>query len=157
MLLVTLTPGAAETIAIEARKSADGTETGGIILGHDRGGELLVTVAGGPGPAAVRTRNRFKRDLAHARTLADDAYERDGSVWIGEWHTHPDGPPQPSAVDLQTYLSHLADDSLGFDRFLSLVVLPCGEHGWEHVTVAAWVIHGTVAELATIRTEGHDD
>lgn len=157
MFIVTLTTSAAESIAREARQSDDGAETGGILLGHDQEDDLLVTDAGGPGPAAVRTPNRFKRDLANAQALADDAYDRDGSVWIGEWHTHPKGPSEPSAVDLRTYFSHLADNTLGFDRFLSLIVQPCSAHGWEHVTVAAWVIHGTIAELATLRTEGSDD
>lgn len=154
MCIVTLAATAIESIATEARDSADGAETGGILLGHDRDGELLVTEAGGPGPAAVRTPNRFLRDLAHARALADGAYGRDGSVWIGEWHTHPTGPSEPSAVDLRTYFSHLSDETLGFKRFLSLITLPCDEHGWQHVTVAAWVVHDTVAELTTLRTKG---
>jgi integrative and conjugative element protein (TIGR02256 family) len=156
MLSVTLTVSAAESLGSHARQSTDGSETGGILLGHDRSADLLVTVAGDPGPAAIRTPNRFKRDLAHAQSLADDAYDRDGSVWIGEWHTHPNGPVQPSEVDLRTYFSHLSDPSLGFDRFLSLIALPCAEHGWEHVNVAAWVVHDNVAEAASIRTEGTD-
>jgi integrative and conjugative element protein (TIGR02256 family) len=153
VFVVTLTANVADVIANEARGSADGTETGGIVLGHDRDGELLVTVVGGPGPAALRTPNRFKRDLAHAQALADDAYDRDGSVWIGEWHTHPKGPATPSAVDLNTYATHLADPTLEFSRFLSIIVLPCDEHGWQHVSAVAWVMEGDTAELAELRTE----
>jgi integrative and conjugative element protein (TIGR02256 family) len=153
MHLVTLAAAAYETIAAEARRSADGKETGGILLGHDHDGELLVSAAGDPGPDAERAARRFRRDLKHAQALADAAYRRDGSVWIGEWHTHPDGQVEPSAVDLGTYLSHLADASLGFDRFLSLIVVPCPEHGWSHSTIAAWVVQDRNAELATIRTE----
>lgn len=157
MFVVTLTASLAEIIALEARASADGTETGGIVLGHDRDGELLVTFVGGPGPAALRTSNRFKRDLAHAQALADEAYDRDGSVWIGEWHTHPTGPAAPSTVDLNTYAKHLADPTLEFERFLSIIVLPCAEHGWQHVTAAAWVIEGDTAERAELRTEATRD
>jgi integrative and conjugative element protein (TIGR02256 family) len=153
VFVVTLTADVADVIAREARGSADGTETGGIVLGHDRDGELVVTIVGGPGPAALRTPNLFKRDLAHAQALADDAYDRDGSVWIGEWHTHPAGPAAPSAVDLNTYAAHLADPSLGFDRFLSIIVLPCAEHGWQHVSAVAWVVEGDTAHLAELRTE----
>lgn len=147
---VRLTPSAAEAIAVCARASADGNETGGIVLGHDTGTELLVTLAGDPGPNAVRTPRRFLRDLAHAQALADAAYDDDGSVWIGEWHTHPRGPAEPSPLDRRTYQSHLADPSLGFDRFLTLIVLPCHDHGWEHVILAAWVVTRSRVEATTV-------
>ncbi len=158
MFVVTLSESVRRFIREEARASSDGTETGGILLGHDRGGGAIdVTVAGGPGPHALRTTNRFTRDLAHAEGLADAAYDRDGSVWIGEWHTHPKGPPEPSEVDLRTYLSHLNDSRLGFDRFLSLIALPCPDHAWQHTSVVAWVVYGTTAQLAELRTEGRHD
>jgi integrative and conjugative element protein (TIGR02256 family) len=156
MRVVTLSSAALSVISTEATASADGLETGGILLGHDDGSTMHVTVAGDPGPDAVREKRRFLRDLAHAQTLADDAYERDASVWIGEWHTHPDGPPEPSDVDLTTYAKHLADGRLGFDRFLSVIVLPCPEHGWEHVSAVAWVVAGNIVELADIRAEDAD-
>src|SRR4051812_24966041 len=89
---MTLSAVAAATISAEAAASRDGRETGGILLGHDEGTQLYVTVAGDPGVGAVRSADRFLRDLEHARLLADAAYQRDGSVWIGEWHTHPTGP-----------------------------------------------------------------
>ncbi len=155
--VVKLRSAAARVIAAEAKASADGTETGGILLGHDRGETLVVTVAGDPGPKAQRVRNRFKRDLAHAQVLADRAYDRDGSIWIGEWHTHPRGPVEPSKLDCRTYASHLADSSLGFDRFLSFIVLPCCDHGWDHVTVAAWVTTNDMTEPADITIEETGD
>lgn len=156
MRVVTLSSGALAVISAEASASADGLETGGILLGHDDGDSMYVTVAGGPGARAARERHRFLRDLGHAQRLADDAYDSDGSVWVGEWHTHPDGPPEPSEVDLSTYATHLADDRLGFDRFLSLIVLPCVEHGWEHVSAVAWIMAGNVVELADLRAEDAD-
>lgn len=153
MHVVRLSSVAISVISTEATASADGLETGGILLGHDDGDTLRVTIAGDPGPGALREKRRFLRDLAHARALADDAYEHDSSVWIGEWHTHPDGPPEPSDVDLATYAKHLADDRLGFDRFLSVIVLPCREHGWEHVSAVAWVVAGNIVEVADLRVE----
>jgi integrative and conjugative element protein (TIGR02256 family) len=155
--LVKLRAEAARLIANEAKASADGTETGGILLGHDRSDALDVTVAGDAGPNAQRTRHYFKRDLVHARLLADQGYDHDGSVWIGEWHTHPRGPAEPSKLDRHTYMSHLADASLRFDRFLSLIVLPCSEHGWDHITVTAWVMTSEVTEAAVITIEKMDD
>lgn len=150
---VKLAASVAEAIAGQARASADGNETGGIVLGHDTGAELIVTVAGDPGPTAVRTPKRFLRDLAHAQALADLAYDRDGSVWIGEWHTHPRGPAEPSPLDRRTYRSHLADPSLGFDRFLTLIALPCRDHGWDHVVLAPWVVTRSHIAAVTVSVE----
>lgn len=108
----------------------DPLETGGVLLGHRATATFHVTVAGGPGPWAVRRPNYFLRDLDHARTLAAAAWETDRSQWIGEWHTHPRGPARPSPLDLRTYRRLLTDPELGFDAFLSLVVTPAGLTAW---------------------------
>lgn len=107
------------------RAETEGRETGGILLGHQYpDGHLLVTVAGDPGPDAYRTRTAFRRDPAHARDLARDGYVQDRSVWIGDWHTHPDGPAHPSAVDVRAYRQAMDEPDDSFDSFLSLVVIP---------------------------------
>lgn len=145
------------TIAREAPASADGRETGGILLGQDLGRRLVVTVAGDPGPMADRRPDGFVRDLDHARRLGDAAYERDGSVWIGEWHTHPGGPVTPSPTDMKTYDRLLADPDLGFERVLSLIVTPCPVHGWEETSVTAWIVGHAGAELSEIAVDGPTD
>ena len=73
----TALPSDLATIAREASASTDGRETGGILLGFDASelGELLVMEAGGPGPKAERRADYFRRDLNHAREVADDAGE----------------------------------------------------------------------------------
>ena len=155
--MITLSRTAHTLILDEAQRSRDGNETGGILLGHESADELRVTTAGGPGPAALRSPNRFLRDLEYATALADRAHNRDGSVWLGEWHTHPQGQVVPSEIDLATYSRHLADDSLGFDRFLAIIVLPCPDHGWDHVHLACWVVTVGAAVLAEIDLQGDDD
>lgn len=153
---VTISANAARTISDESKASADGRETGGILLGHDTPGELYVRKAGGPGPSAHRSRHRFLRDLQHARDLADAVYELDGSVWLGEWHTHPEGPAEPSDLDLTTYAAHLSDSSLGFDRFLACIVVPCPEHRWAHVGLCVWIVTRTGAIAADVHLEQGD-
>lgn len=107
----------------EAARSRDGNETGGILLGqlHNEGIAEIRT-AGGPGPAAVRQPAFFLRDLDHARRLAADRFAEEGSVWIGEWHTHPTGSPAPSHRDLHTYAQLLADPELGFDAVVAVIL-----------------------------------
>lgn len=153
---VTISADAARTITGESKASADGKETGGILLGHDNSDGIHIRRAGSPGPAAQRSKRRFLRDLQHSRDLADAVYDLDGSVWIGEWHTHPKGPVEPSATDLTTYAAHLSNASLGFDRFLACIVVPCPEHRWAHVNLFAWVISGSSVLGADIHVEDSD-
>jgi integrative and conjugative element protein (TIGR02256 family) len=124
--------------------SADGRETGGILLGHDDGVVITLTVAGDPGPLAARRADGFLRDLQHAQDLADEAYDRDGSVWVGEWHTHPTGPSTPSTRDVSTYAQLLADQDLLFDRVVSLIITP-GPDGWDLPVLWAWVVTPGIA------------
>jgi integrative and conjugative element protein (TIGR02256 family) len=84
-----------ESISREVTAGGAELKTGGILLGYEQEG-LIVTRAGGPGPNAVRKPQFFLRDLEHALRLADEAWQEDGSLWIGDWHTHPHGPIHPS-------------------------------------------------------------
>lgn len=152
-MIVRLSAAAAATISLEAPTSADGRETGGILLGHDLGEMLVVRVAGDPGPAAIREPQQFLRDLAHAQALSDNAYDADGSVWLGEWHTHPDGPAEPSPTDLTTYIKLLGNEELAFTRILSLIATPCGTYGWSEVHLTAWVVNAAGARQVQVESD----
>ncbi|WP_396653953.1 Mov34/MPN/PAD-1 family protein [Microbacterium sp. ARD31] len=153
--------------AIEQHVRAGGveSETGGILLGHETSMGCHVSVAGGPGPRAVRTPTSFDRDLDHAEELAQEAWQQQRAVWLGEWHTHVHVRPVPSETDLSSYLRHLDDADLGFDRFISIIIGPVGvpspparletydasisrdfPHVREHApTIVTWVIEGRTA------------
>lgn len=147
---------ALDQIVREAATSAGGHETGGILLGADPAAlppgtspsqGVWLRHAGGPGPAAVRQAEYFRRDYAHAQQLALNAFDADGSQWVGEWHTHPRGGRRPSPADRVIYRRHLADPALGFARFTALIVTPrlglrdgvVGGH-WHDPRIAAWTI-----------------
>jgi integrative and conjugative element protein (TIGR02256 family) len=139
--VIQITKEALTAIRSESRASSDGRETGGILLGHDSGepGPVIITIAGDPGPRAHRSRSNFKRDLEHASGLADAAYAKDGSVWLGEWHTHPRGPASPSDRDVRTYRRFLLDVELDFPRVASLIVNP-RDDTWRTVEVRGWIV-----------------
>lgn len=147
---VVIDPKALRVITDESLRSLDGLETGGILLGHDERAQIGVVHAGDPGPAADRRRDRFLRDLAHAKTLAERGWMEDGSQWIGEWHTHPNGELAPSSADLRSYLRHLADPELRFTRFLAIIVTIT----MERIAVAAWVIYPNRLYAAEIVSRG---
>lgn len=124
------------------------TETGGIVVGHDRGRTIDVTGIGAPGPNAVHEATRFTRDLAHAGDVAAEAWRRDRSQWIGEWHTHPNGRTAPSRHDLRTYTSLVRNPTLRLDRFVALIVTT-----GRRTAVHAWIVTGSCAHRARIRVD----
>ncbi|MGI3224998.1 Mov34/MPN/PAD-1 family protein [Streptomyces sp. GTA36] len=119
---VHLTAPAAHVITTELGTADHATETGGILLGHHVQDTVTIHHAGTPGPAAVRTPTYFLRDLGHAQDLADQAFAADGSVWIGDWHTHPTSRPVPSALDTATYQQLLDDPELGFHSVIAIIL-----------------------------------
>lgn len=146
---VSVADGAIE-ISAQARKqicelaalSTDGRETGGLLLGRGPNGKGLVEVeiAGEPGPSAIRKPAFFLRDLDHARSLADEAWDASRAVWVGEWHTHPDGSPFPSRDDFATYLRLLAASELAFSHFVSVIVTPDRANGWSQPRLWSWLL-----------------
>lgn len=141
-----LRPSALAAIGTAATVSADGRETGGILLGRDSGDDGVIEVvrAAGPGPVAIRRHSYFLRDLAYTKRLARLAFEREGLQWVGDWHTHPRGPDRPSDFDLATYARHLADPELGFDAFVAMIVTPYPQHEWGGCRLSTFVYTASV-------------
>lgn len=151
MTIKVIIAGAAwEAIRRETSAADDGLETGGILLGHDAGDHIRITIAGDPGPNAHREPKSFLRDLDHAQKLAASAWETDHSQWVGEWHTHPDTEPVPSPIDLDSYAHHLADPDLAFSHFASLIVGSINAQ----TAVAAWIVTEDAANLTPLTIEG---
>jgi integrative and conjugative element protein (TIGR02256 family) len=154
--LVRITWDAYRVLNVEGQRSRDGLETGGILLGmkYDEDA-LLVTVAGTPGPHALRSHARFERDLEHAKMLEENAHRRDGSIWIGEWHTHPRGPRKPSSLDLATYDGLLRDPHLTFEEVVCLIVTRDWYFGWGAPRCWAWIVApGTITRARAAVTDG---
>lgn len=95
-----LTRSVADAVLRECRRRAP-LETGGVLVGYESDGRLFVTHATGPGPRAVHTRSRFRRDGEYTQAEVDRLHEASGGHddYIGEWHSHP-APVGPSSVDL---------------------------------------------------------
>jgi integrative and conjugative element protein (TIGR02256 family) len=145
---VTVTDTARAAISQLAATADDDRETGGVLLGHHhfRPRPVLDVVhAGDAGPRAIRQPDGFRRDASHAQAFADLSYRTDGSIWLGEWHTHPGGPARPCRRDLTSYRRLLHDPGLGFEVFLTVIVLPDMATGWQRPRTAGWLVTATQA------------
>ena len=151
-LTLRLSPFAVAAIRKEAAASADGRETGGILLGFDakRGEPLVVISAGGPGPRAERAPTFFRRDLQYAERLAEEAFLIDSAQWVGDWHTHPRGGGNPSATDLAGY-HQILDQDRTFCVFLAIIVIPGPARGWSEPMLCPWLIDRSHAAPTALR------
>lgn len=83
-------------------QGAEGTEAGGILLGHVRGKHLEVLEASEPTRQDRRLRYFFERMIHGHKSLAERRWQESNGLvrYIGEWHTHPQEVPSPSSIDL---------------------------------------------------------
>lgn len=80
-------------------------ETGGILIGYrDTDGRVHVLEATDAGPNAVETAVRFERDRDYCQARVDDAARRlaERGQYVGEWHSHLEADPRPSARDIES-------------------------------------------------------
>lgn len=86
---------------LEHCAAAGGAETGGVLIGeytqqHDC---AIVHLATGPTTDSVATRTTFRRGIAGLQALLNRLWHRQRRYYLGEWHFHPGGTPDPSDVD----------------------------------------------------------
>ncbi|NMM46511.1 hypothetical protein HH303_18615 [Rhodospirillaceae bacterium KN72] len=80
-------------------------ERGGILIGSYRGPHIEITEYTEPGSKDIAGPSSFKRIDEHHQRAATNAWKRSGNTatFVGEWHSHPSGPPHPSGLDRQTW------------------------------------------------------
>ena len=80
-------------------------ETGGVLVGYIAdSGEPVVFDIVGPGPKATHRKKRFLPDHAWQCRRLDTLFEQSSGTWVylGDWHTHPNGSSQLSWLDRRT-------------------------------------------------------
>jgi integrative and conjugative element protein (TIGR02256 family) len=84
---------------------ANKLETGGILLGSFRGPHLEVLDYTTAGHTDLEGAFDFiRQDSSHQRrALRAWTASAKTVTFVGEWHTHPSGPPTPSSLDVATW------------------------------------------------------
>lgn len=85
-------------------------ECGGILIGSFRGPHIQVSGYTEPGPKDIASFSSFTRVDERHQHAAMDAWRRSNNTttYVGEWHSHPSGPPHPSDLDRQTWKTVVA-------------------------------------------------
>lgn len=86
-------------------------EAGGILLGYRRGIHLHVVDLTTPHSNDTRRRTGFHRESNEHQRVALARWSASGGVmdYLGEWHTHPERAPVPSAIDRNEWKVIVAD------------------------------------------------
>ncbi|RXV67812.1 hypothetical protein D1006_21490 [Burkholderia stabilis] len=108
------------------RQLGPALETGGVLYGEiDSFLKVIwVTVASGPPPDSVASRNEFIcGTLGVAETNEKLAAHSRGSVsFVGMWHTHPGAEPDPSYVDRNAMTRLFSDTDFQGHHFMMLII-----------------------------------
>lgn len=102
------------------------TESGGILLGTQASDaqRFEITMASMPSVLDVSRRYSFLRRMSPANKLIANSWDNStGTVnYLGEWHTHNEPNPTPSATDRSLMLQVVKDGSCLLDRAFMLIV-----------------------------------
>ncbi|EGQ9883129.1 TPA: peptidase [Vibrio vulnificus] len=87
-------------------------ESAGVLIGERRGFHLVICDISEPGPGDIRQRNRVDRRGDHHQSRVNEAFESSDGIhqYLGEWHTHPEDRPLPSATDRHSWRKNIVSD-----------------------------------------------
>lgn len=99
-------------------------EAGGILLGEMNDENILVTKVSFPNKYDQSSRYGFLRKKETAQLLVDYEFlnSHGKTVYLGEWHTHPENDPKPSLQDISMIENQYENNATGLD-FLLLVIV----------------------------------
>jgi integrative and conjugative element protein (TIGR02256 family) len=109
-------------------------EAGGIVLGRFLRDAPNVIIDAVTTPRKHDQRNRFTffRSVSHQETL-DQAWHASAgtTVYLGEWHTHPEPIPHPSGRDFRSWHDLLEHPSIPNDALFFVIVGQSALKVWE--------------------------
>ena len=98
-------------------------ESGGILIGQVKDDCVYILKATTPNRFDKASKNNFVCNKDISQILIDHEFRNSErrSIYIGEWHTHPEDKPTPSSVDLQMITNQFARNVLN-EPFLILLI-----------------------------------
>jgi len=104
--------------------STDKNEAGGILLGQLNKDSILITRASIPNRKDNAGKYSFVRDKTMAQLIIDYEFANSGgrTLYLGEWHTHPENVASPSSVDKLMIHEQFEKNKI-HTTFLLLVIL----------------------------------
>nr|WP_279053174.1 Mov34/MPN/PAD-1 family protein [Acinetobacter tandoii] len=107
--LVVLSTEVATTLISYRQLSNSSPESAGVIIGERRGVHIVIKMLSEPSRWDIRSRFMVDRISNHHQKVVDKAFKKSNGEWhyLGEWHTHPEDVPKPSATDYRSWHTNL--------------------------------------------------
>lgn len=98
-------------------------EAGGILFGQVKDKKIYITRVTLPNAFDSSSRTSFKRDRKVLQVLIDYEFQNSEGKnnYLGEWHTHPEKCPSPSATDLTMINDQLKKNELNYPFVLQYI------------------------------------
>lgn len=98
-------------------------ESGGILLGQTEKNKFYITRVSLPNKFDKQSRYSFVRNKDIAQIISDFEYfnSEKKTIYLGEWHTHPEPIPTPSNTDL-SMIKEEFKKAKNIQNFLFLVI-----------------------------------
>lgn len=98
-------------------------ESGGILLGQVFKNNIYILKNSVPSKYDISKRYSFERDMANAQKIIDLEFEESEgrTIYLGEWHTHPENDPNPSGQDLKMIKDQFRKNKLN-EPFIVLII-----------------------------------
>jgi integrative and conjugative element protein (TIGR02256 family) len=125
---VLVEPSVLDSVLAQRQQGPMDPEAGGILLGMRRGEHIHVTQLTSPGPEDRRSRTTFHRARRSHQEHALKLWHESGGLmdYLGEWHTHPEIGPNPSAIDLREWCMLLRN----YEAALVFLIGGTGQQFW---------------------------
>lgn len=98
-------------------------ESGGIVLGQVRDKNVYILKVSTPNKFDKASRFSFECNKDAAQVIIDYEFINSGhkTIYLGEWHTHPENYPNPSGVDRKMINNQYLKNKLN-EPFLMLII-----------------------------------
>lgn len=105
-------------------------ETGGVLAGcKDAHGNFHITHASDSGPNAKKSVRGFFKDVPYCQQFLDDLYVQSSgnTVYLGEWHSHPNSDNRPSTTDINSLSDIAIQDNYLIDNPVMIILSSNGK------------------------------
>jgi integrative and conjugative element protein (TIGR02256 family) len=115
-----LTPTVLNHVAMYQQIESFSAEAGGQLFARFSDAEIRVERATGPRISDRRSRYGYVPDRRREQEEIDALHGR-GLHFIGDWHTHPEPHPRPSASDIRSIRQAVRDSKHHLNGFILLI------------------------------------
>jgi integrative and conjugative element protein (TIGR02256 family) len=103
------------------RQQGAESESGGILFAEFDFPMIRIIEASPPQPSDKRWRTLFVPNRIFQRQLIKQRFKK-GHHFVGEWHTHPQGKPSPSTLDLGSMTDSFLKSKHELNYFIMIII-----------------------------------